>query len=148
MVKSIPFNNDRATFAHTNWKGVIIGTNNSVGSDEDDSMVKYSDLHKEMSVLDKNLLEEGDDMVQSRMRRVLELLGVKSLQPMDVIKHHILPQFKYHYKVSYSIHRDQNASYVIGGIVFRKRRHLSCASTFSISRKAYHSEAQEFQRRK
>ena len=65
-------------------------------------MSKYKELHEEMSVLDRNLLEEGDDMVQSRMRKVLELLGVKGLQPMDVIRHHILPQFKDHYRVSVS----------------------------------------------
>lgn len=44
-------------------------------------------------MLDSTLLDEGDDLVQSRMRKVLEYLGVKPLQPGDVIKHHILPRF-------------------------------------------------------
>ena len=52
-----------------------------------------------MRVLDSLLLQEGDDLVQSRVRKVLEWLGVKNLQPMDVIRHHILPQFKQGAKV-------------------------------------------------
>ena len=40
------------------------------------------------------LFEEGEALVQSRVRKVLELIGVRNLYPMDIIKHHILPQFK------------------------------------------------------
>ena len=47
-----------------------------------------------MKVLNLSLFDEGDDLVQSRVRKVLELIGVKNLHPIDVIRHHILPQFK------------------------------------------------------
>ena len=50
-------------------------------------------------MLDLALFNEGEDMVQSRIRKVLELLGVKNLYPTYIIKHHILPQFKLHSKV-------------------------------------------------
>ena len=69
------------------------------GSQDEDNSQRYKDLHREMRVLDSQLLEEGDDLVQSRVRRVLESLGVRSLQPADVIRHHILPQFKQGAKV-------------------------------------------------
>ena len=68
-------------------------------SSEDDPSHAYKEIHKEMRVLDSLLLQEGDDLVQSRVRKVLEWLGVKNLQPMDVIRHHILPQFKQGAKV-------------------------------------------------
>ena len=68
-------------------------------SSEDDPSRAYKEIHKEMRVLDSLLLQEGDDLVQSRVRKVLEWLGVKNLQPMDVIRHHILPQFKQGAKV-------------------------------------------------
>ena len=70
-----------------------ISNSTGIGSEDDDSEKKYKLIHEEMSVLDSALLDEGDDLVQSRVRKVLEYLGVKPLQPGDVIKHHILPRF-------------------------------------------------------
>ena len=61
---------------------------------EDDSDKRYKEIHEEMRVLDSALFDEGDDLVQSRVRKVLEYLGVRPLQPSDVIRHHILPQFR------------------------------------------------------
>lgn len=46
-----------------------------------------------MSVVETALFEEGEVLVQSRVRKVLELIGVRNLYPVDIIKHHILPQF-------------------------------------------------------
>lgn len=40
-----------------------------------------------------NLFKEGDDLIQSRVRKVLERLGVRNLYPADIIKHHIVPVF-------------------------------------------------------
>ena len=47
-----------------------------------------------MKVVDLSLFEEGDDLVQLRVRKMLELLGVKNLYPSEIINFHILPQFK------------------------------------------------------
>ena len=66
-----------------------------LGSEEDDSDKRYKEIHEEMRVLDSGLFDEGDDLVQSRVRKVLEYLGVRPLQPSDVIRHHILPQFRH-----------------------------------------------------
>lgn len=66
----------------------------NIGSEDDDSDKRYKEIHEEMRVLDSALFDEGDDLVQSRVRKVLEYLGVRPLQPSDVIKHHILPRFK------------------------------------------------------
>ena len=46
-----------------------------------------------MSIVETALFEEGEVLVQSRVRKVLELIGVRNLYPVDIIKHHILPQF-------------------------------------------------------
>jgi hypothetical protein len=46
-----------------------------------------------MRVVASALFEEGEVLIQSRVRKVLELIGVRNLYPMDIIKHHILPQF-------------------------------------------------------
>ena len=43
--------------------------------------------------MESALFEEGEVLIQSRVRKVLELIGVRNLYPMDIIKHHILPQF-------------------------------------------------------
>ena len=45
-------------------------------------------------MVDSAVFDEGDALVQSRVRKVLELIGVRNLYPMDIIKHHILPQLK------------------------------------------------------
>ena len=44
-------------------------------------------------MVESALFEEGEVLIQSRVRKVLELIGVRNLYPMDIIKHHILPQF-------------------------------------------------------
>ncbi len=67
---------------------------NTTGNDEDDTAQRFEGIYGEMKVLDLSLFEEGEDLVQSRLRKVLELLGVKNLHPIEVIRHHILPQFK------------------------------------------------------
>ena len=54
---------------------------------------EFKAIFKEMSVLETALFEEGEALVQSRIRKVLELIGVRNLYPVDIIKHHILPQF-------------------------------------------------------
>lgn len=54
---------------------------------------EFKAIFKEMSVIETSLFEEGDSLVQSRVRKVLELIGVRNLYPADIIKHHILPQF-------------------------------------------------------
>ena len=41
-----------------------------------------------------SLFDDHDDLTQSRVRKILGLLGVKNLYPADIIRHHILPQFK------------------------------------------------------
>ena len=53
----------------------------------------FSDLLKEVNVIASSLFEQEDDLTQSRVRRVLEMFGVKNLYPSDIIKHHILPVF-------------------------------------------------------
>lgn len=65
-----------------------------LGNDKDSSPANFKGIYQEMKVLDLSLFDEGDDLTQSRVRKVLELLGVKSLYPAHIIKHHILPQFK------------------------------------------------------
>ncbi len=40
------------------------------------------------------LLELGDRLTRSQVQKVLEQLGVRSLYPVDIIKHHNIPQFK------------------------------------------------------
>jgi len=45
-------------------------------------------------VLDLSLFNRSDDLTQSRLRKVLELLGVKSLYPVHILRHHIIPRFK------------------------------------------------------
>ena len=53
----------------------------------------FKTIFREMSIVETALFEEGEVLVQSRVRKVLELIGVKNLYPVDIIKHHILPQF-------------------------------------------------------
>ena len=55
---------------------------------------EFKSIFKEMSMVETALFEEGDALVQSRVRKVLELIGVRNLYPLDIIKHHIVPQFK------------------------------------------------------
>ena len=58
-----------------------------------------------MRVIESALLEEGEVLIQSRVRKVLELIGVRNLYPLDIIKHHILPQFTTGtWKVNNNIH--------------------------------------------
>ena len=64
------------------------------GFDMESKSTNFKKIYREMKVLDLSLFNEGDDLTQSRLRKVLELLGVKSLYPADIIKHHILPRFK------------------------------------------------------
>jgi hypothetical protein len=54
---------------------------------------EFKAIYKEMRVVESTLFEEGEVLIQSRVRKVLELIGVRNLYPMDIIKHHILPQF-------------------------------------------------------
>ena len=54
---------------------------------------EFKTIYKEMRVMESALFEEGEVLIQSRVRKVLELIGVRNLYPMDIIKHHILPQF-------------------------------------------------------
>ena len=53
---------------------------------------EFKAIFKEMKVVETVLFENGEALVQSRVRKVLELIGVRNLYPMDIIKHHILPQ--------------------------------------------------------
>lgn len=53
-----------------------------------------------MKVIDVALFSEVEEMVNLRQHKVLEILGVKCLDPMDVITHHIVPQFRKNYSVS------------------------------------------------
>ena len=54
---------------------------------------EFKTIFREMSIVESALFEEGEVLVQSRVRKVLELIGVRNLYPVDIIKHHILPQF-------------------------------------------------------
>lgn len=54
---------------------------------------EYNSVLKELKVIDVKLFQEGDDLIQSRVRKVLERLGVRNLYPVDIIKHHIVPAF-------------------------------------------------------
>lgn len=63
------------------------------GERESRSSREFKSIFKEMNVVATALFEEGEVMVQSRVRKVLELIGVRNLYPVDIIKHHILPQF-------------------------------------------------------
>ena len=54
---------------------------------------EYRTILSELQVIDVKLFEEGDELVQSRVRKVLEQLGVKNLYPADIIRHHITPVF-------------------------------------------------------
>ena len=54
----------------------------------------FEDIYQEMKVLDLSLFDKGDDLTQSRVRKILGLLGVKSLYPAHIVRHHILPRFQ------------------------------------------------------
>ena len=66
----------------------------SAGGDGDSKSDNFEDIYKEMKVLDMSLFNGSDDLTQSRLRKVLELLGVKSLYPVHILTHHIIPRFK------------------------------------------------------
>lgn len=63
-------------------------------ADMESKAASFKEIYSEMNVLDLSLFDEGGNLTQSRVRKVLEMLGVKNLYPADIIKHHILPQFK------------------------------------------------------
>lgn len=54
---------------------------------------EYQVILKELQVIDTKLLHEGDELVQSRVIKVLEQLGVRNLFPADIIRHHIVSAF-------------------------------------------------------
>ncbi len=62
-----------------------------LGSDDGS---KFKDMFREMHVVDPVLFEVEDGLTRSQVQKVLEQLGVRSLYPVDIIKHHIIPKFK------------------------------------------------------
>lgn len=53
----------------------------------------FSPLFRELMVVTSSLFSLDDDLVRSRVHKMLQLLGVKNLHPADIIQHHILPVF-------------------------------------------------------
>lgn len=53
----------------------------------------FSPLFQELMVVTSSLFSLDDDLVRSRVHKMLQLLGVKNLHPADIIHHHILPVF-------------------------------------------------------
>lgn len=53
----------------------------------------FSPLFRELMVVTSSLFSLDDDLVRSRVHKMLQLLGVKNLHPADIIQHHILPMF-------------------------------------------------------
>ncbi len=62
----------------------------SIGSDDG----KFREIFMEMQVVHPAVFEMEDGLTRSQVQKVLEQLGVRSLYPADIIKHHIIPQFK------------------------------------------------------
>ena len=53
----------------------------------------FSLLFRELMVVTSSLFSLDDDLVRSRVHKMLQLLGVKNLHPADIIHHHILSMF-------------------------------------------------------
>lgn len=53
----------------------------------------FGPLFRELKVVNSSLFSLDDDLMRSRVHKMLQLLGVRNLYPTDIIQHHILPVF-------------------------------------------------------